>query len=40
MNTDLQKTYFRRYVTLGMLNLWHGVDDAGFESKPRPEKCK
>ena len=25
------KTYFRRYVTLGMLNLWHGVDDAGKE---------
>ena len=24
------KTYFRRYVTLGMLNLWHGVDDAGL----------
>ncbi len=31
------KTYFRRYVTLGMLNLWHGVDDAGFEYEPRPE---
>ena len=25
------KTYFRRYVTLGMLNLWNGVDDAGKE---------
>ena len=31
------KTYFRRYVTLGMLNLWHGVDDAGFEYEPRNE---
>ena len=28
------KTYFRRYVTLGMLNLWHGVDDAGKEYNP------
>ena len=34
------KTYFRRYVTLGMLNLWHGVDDAGFEYEPRPENVK
>ena len=31
------ETYLRRYVTLGMLNLWHGVDDAGFEYEPRPE---
>ena len=31
------KTYFRRYVTLGMLNLWHGVDDAGYAYEPREE---
>ena len=31
------KTYFRRYVTLGMLNLWHGVDDAGIEYQPKEE---
>ena len=31
------KTYFRRYVTLGMLNLWHGVDDAGKEYNPHIE---
>lgn len=31
------KTYFRRYVTLGMLNLWHGVDDAGHEYNPPAE---
>ena len=27
-------TYFRRYVTLSMLNLWHGHDDAGMEYEP------
>ena len=32
------KTYFRRYVTLGMLNLWHGVDDAGREYNPNIEE--
>ena len=32
------KTYFRRYVTLGMLNLWHGVDDAGIEYNINNEK--
>ena len=31
------KTYFRRYVTLGMLNLWHGVDDAGYAYEPKEE---
>lgn len=30
-------TYFRRYVTLSMLNLWHGEDDAGFAYEPREE---
>ena len=30
-------TYFRRYVTLSMLNLWHGVDDAGIEYEPKEE---
>ena len=34
------KTYFRRYVTLGMLNLWHGVDDAGKEYNPNLEEIK
>lgn len=34
------KTYFRRYVTLGMLNLWHGVDDAGKEYNPNLEETK
>lgn len=34
------KTYFRRYVTLGMLNLWHGVDDAGKEYNPNLEEVK
>lgn len=32
------KTYFRRYVTLGMLNLWHGVDDAGFAYEQQENK--
>ena len=31
------KTYTRRYTTLGMLNLWHGVDDAGYAYEPREE---
>ena len=30
-------TYFRRYVTLSMLNLWHGHDDAGIEYEPKEE---
>ena len=30
-------TYFRRYVTLSMLNLWHGQDDAGMEYEPKEE---
>ena len=30
-------TYFRRYVTLSMLNLWHGQDDAGIEYEPKEE---
>ena len=30
-------TYFRRYVTLSMLNLWHGNDDAGIEYEPKEE---
>ena len=30
-------TYFRRYVTLSMLNLWHGQDDAGIEYQPKEE---
>ena len=30
-------TYFRRYVTLSMLNLWHGQDDAGIEYQPKQE---
>ena len=30
-------TYFRRYVTLSMLNLWHGHDDAGIEYEPKDE---
>ena len=30
-------TYFRRYVTLSMLNLWHGQDDAGMEYEPNEE---
>lgn len=34
------KTYFRRYVTLGMLNLWHGVDDAGKEYNLNLEETK
>ena len=34
------KTYFRRYVTLGMLNLWHGVDDAGKEYNPDLQETK
>ena len=34
------KTYFRRYVTLGMLNLWHGVDDAGKEYNPDIQENK
>lgn len=32
------KTYFRRYVTLGMLNLWHGVDDAGLAYEQQENK--
>ena len=31
------KTYFRRYVTLGMLNLWEGVDDAGYQYEPNED---
>lgn len=27
-------TYYRRYVTLGILNLWHGCDDAGKLFEP------
>ena len=34
------ETYLRRYVTLGMLNLWHGVDDAGIAFEPVEDLAK